>query len=376
MQSSTNNAEEEEKQSKWALFKSRVKGSRSERIKWFSSHIEKAGYEITPYQVEAVINRASLAFAIISFVYLLGEGTNLGVPILNLAMILVLALFTVFFLSLVSLHVAFRIFVDIKKFRRKLMIEDVLPEFFQLASANMRAGMPIDRALWFAVRPKFGVLANEIEEVAKKTFAGGKMDEALVEFAKKYDSKVVLRSIFILNSGMRSGGNVGDILDKLAINIQAMKTLKKEMAANVTTYAIFITFAAIVAAPLLFGLTGQLLVVVQDITGDIDVVDLDNNQAGGGQQAGMGMGGGMDMGLGGIGEGFGGGEESVKREDFKIFTYVSLALSSLFSAMIVSTIKSGSVKEGARNIPIFMLTSFVIFNVADYVMGIALGAFL
>ncbi len=376
MGSSITNEDGEENKSKWARLRSRVRGSRSERIKWFTSHIEKAGYDITPYQVEAVINRTSIAFAVISFVYLLGQGISLGVPALNLAMILVLGLFTVFFFSLISLHLIFRFWVDFKKFRRKLMIEEVLPEFFQLASANMRAGMPIDRALWFAVRPKFGVLAKEIEEVAKKTFGGGRMDEALVEFAKKYDSKVVLRSIFILNSGMKSGGNVGDILDRLAVNIQAMKTLKKEMAANVTTYAIFITFAAIVAAPLLFGLTGQLLVVVQDITGDIDVVDLDTDQAGGQQQAGMGMGGGMDIGLGSIGEGFGGGEQSVKQEDFRLFAYVSLALSALFSAMIVSTIKKGSVKEGARNIPVFIATSFIIYNVSDYIMSIALGAFL
>ena len=42
----------------------------------------------------------------------------------------------------------------------------VLADFLGLTSSNISAGMPIDRALWFAVRPKFGILAREIEEVA------------------------------------------------------------------------------------------------------------------------------------------------------------------------------------------------------------------
>ena len=45
---------------------------------------------------------------------------------------------------------------------RKNKIEAVLPDFLQLASANVRAGMPIDRALWFAARPEFGLLSQEV----------------------------------------------------------------------------------------------------------------------------------------------------------------------------------------------------------------------
>jgi len=64
------------------------------------------------------------------------------------------------------------VFLDLRIYRLTRQLEEVLPDFLQLASANISAGMPIDRALWFAVRPNFGVLAKEIEEVAKTTLTG------------------------------------------------------------------------------------------------------------------------------------------------------------------------------------------------------------
>ena len=75
---------------------------------------------------------------------------------------------------------------------------ELLTRLMKLTSANISAGMPIDQALWFAVRPKFGVLAKEIEEVAKSTIAGADLQTALIDFTKKYNSKILKRSINLI----------------------------------------------------------------------------------------------------------------------------------------------------------------------------------
>ncbi len=350
-------------QSRGRQIKKKIKKSQAERRRWFGDHIDKAGYEITPFDVEYFVNRLSAGFAFLFFVYVLALGIKYKIPLLELGIILFLTPLAGFFLTAIVLNLSFRVFVDLKKFKRKLMVEEVLPDFFQLASANIRAGMPVDKALWFAVRPRFGVLAKEIEVVAKKTLGGGKLDEALVDFANKYDSQIVIRSVNLLNEGIKAGGNVGDLLDKISKNIQEMKTLKKEMAANVTTYAIFITFAAIVAAPLLFGLSGQLLSVVQGITDDIDVSEDDFGAEGEG----------MDVGLGGITTSFSSEGETIDQSHYKIFVYICLIFSSVISAMIVSTIKKGNIAEGAHFIPIYILVSFSVYFVSDFVMGMVLS---
>lgn len=331
--------------------------SDAEKKRWFAEHIRKAGYEIEPDLANRLIQRASMGIGIASmivwFIVLFEADKGFFFKLALSFVIGVLSATSVW----VALHLGFRVFIDLQKFKRKLMIEDVLPDFLQLASANIRAGMPIDRALWFAVRPRFGVLAKEIEEVAKKTLSGGDLQESLVEFANRYDSKLVLRSMNLLNEGIKAGGNVGDLLNKVAINIQELKMMKKEMAANVMTYVIFITFAAIVAGPVLFGLSQQLLTIVQDIAANVA-------QSTGDMPATRGMGISMNI-----------SSDNIKLSDFKIFVYLSLFISSLFSAMIVSTIQKGNPKEGLQYIPIFIIVSFLIYLSASTVLGMLLGGF-
>lgn len=229
-------------------------------------------------------------------------------------------------------------YLDFHIFNRTLQLETVLPDFLQLASANISAGMPIDRALWYAVRPNFGVLAKEIEEVAKNTVAGEDLEKALLTFSKKYESKILKRSVNILLEGLRAGGEMADLLNKIAINIQETRLMRKEMAANVMTYVIFIGFASVAAAPFLYGLATLLLQIVTTIISNIDVGSTANSF-------------GISI----------GGEVGIKLSDFKWFCVVMLIFTSTFSSMITSVIRKGNIREGLRFIPIFIIITLSLY---------------
>src|SRR3989338_1174040 len=100
--------------------------------------------------------------------------------------------------------------------------------------------MTIDRALWYAVRPRFGVLAKEI-------MGGADLKESLEKFALRYDSTLLKRVVSMINEGIEAGGEIGELLNRIALDIQQQKSMLKEMSANVTTYVIFISFATVVA---------------------------------------------------------------------------------------------------------------------------------
>jgi len=221
----------------------------------------------------------------------------------------------------------------------------------QLTASNIKAGMTIDSALWYAVRPRFGVLAKEIEVVAKDTMRGEDLKTALQKFADKYESVLLKRSISLLIEGLEAGGEIGNLLNKIAINIQENKIMRKEMAANVTTYVIFISFATIAAAPMLFGLSGVLIRVISDIGSNV------------GSTATTGLA--ISFSSGGI-----------TYSDFKIFAIVSLIITSFFSAVIISTIKNGNIKLGLKYIPIFIFVTITLFLIADIVLGKLLGTVL
>jgi|FLOH01.1.fsa_nt_gi Flp pilus assembly protein TadB len=245
------------------------------------------------------------------------------------------------------------VYFDLKIYNRTKQLEDVLPDFLQLTSANISAGMPIDQALWYAVRPRFGVLAKEIEEVAKSVIAGDDLEIALKTFADKYDSKILKRSVNLIIEGMKAGGELADLLSKISINIQETKLMKKEIAASIMTYVIFITFATIVAAPFLFALSTQLLQIVQSIMGSIDL---------GGASTGS-----FSFKISG---------DSIAISDFKIFSMLALTVSAFFSAAIVSIIQKGNIRDGWKNIPIFIIVSLILYFIGNAAVGSMMGSFI
>jgi pilus assembly protein TadC len=319
-------------------------------------YVEKAGLNIPLKALSKVIfNICVLINLVISFFLVYHYSTTLGYTYFSIFLGIALVWIVIFILILFILWVFFYIIVDLKIFKRKVDIEDVLPDYLQLTASNIKAGMTIDRALWYAVRPRFGVLAKEIEVVAKETMRGEDLKTALRKFADKYDSPLLKRSISLLIEGIDAGGEIGDLLNKIAINIQENKIMRKEMSANVTTYVIFISFATVVAAPVLFALAGILIRVIGSL----------------GSTLGDG---GLTAASSGFGISFSG--TGIDFNDFRIFAVVSLIISSFFSSIIIATIKKGNAKFGLKYIPFFIVITITLFFAADFLLGKLIGTFL
>ena len=316
-------------------------------------YIGRAGLNIQSESLSRRLFRLGILINLIISAYLIYKfSTSYGVTWSTIAASLVVLWILIFILVIFFLWVAFYISIDMKTYKRKLEIEDVLPDFLQLTASNIKAGMTIDKALWYAVRPRFGVLAKEIETVAKETMSGVDLKESLRKFASKYDSSVLKKSINMLIESIDAGGEIGDLLIKIANNIQEQKIAMKEMSASVTTYVIFISFASIVAAPILFALSSSLISIIQKLGTTLGSLGSTAATTG------------MPLSFSGTG---------VSTSDFKIFAIVSLTISSSLSAMMVSTIKKGNIKSGLKYVPIFIITSIVIYLFADKIVGSLLG---
>jgi Flp pilus assembly protein TadB len=311
--------------------------------------LEKAGLEHTdPKKVaKQFLHINVVIFAFITFLVTIKAFVQ-GAELLNFLVFVAGIWLGLFALGLILLWLAYLFYLDMKIYNRTKEVEKVFPDFLELASSNISAGMPIDRALWYAVRPNFGVLAKEIEHVAKNTIAGEDLSVALMEFSKKYDSKVIQRSISLLLEGLAAGGELSELLNKIALNIEETRILKRDMAANVTTYVIFITFASIVAAPALLGLSTQLLAIISKITASISTQNSSSS-------AGFFS--------------FSFSSSSVSVQNFKIFAYVMLTISSISAAAIVNIIQTGKVKDGIYRIPTFIAISLAIYFLSSYFMG-------
>lgn len=310
------------------------------RRRMLESLLRKAGHDIKAEKLKRRIFRLTfgtmVALTIVTLTMAAFNGKE-ALPLIPFYLGLWTAVFASFYIFVWMLTY---LYLDIKIYRRTKELEEVLPDFLQLASSNISAGMPIDRALWFAIRPNFGVLAKEVEDVAKATLAGEDLEKSLVDFTERYDSLLLKRSINILLEGMASGGEMADLLNKIALDIQETRILKKEMSANVATYAIFITFASIVMAPVLFGLATELLGIIVNITSSLDLSSSSSM---------MNIKASPEM-----------------LTNFRYFCLMMLTVSGGMSAAIVSVIRRGNVKDGLRDIPIYILVSIIIYFVATW----------
>ena len=244
------------------------------------------------------------------------------------------------------------VWLDLRIFKRTWQMEAVLVDFLQFVSENLKAGMSFDRALFFAIKPQFTVLAAEVRIAAKRAMTGQDVEEALTELARKYDSNVLSRSFALIVEGLRGGGEVSYIIDRVVDNLRETKKLKEEMVATTLGYVIFISFVVMAIAPGLFALAKQLLIIlgkfITQLTGALSQSST------------------LPLSFSAV---------AITPDDFTKFSYLSLGVVSLFSSMIISTIQKGNVKSGIRYVPVFIIISIVMFFIFQSLLGIMLGAF-
>ena len=343
------------------FFKKKFKREQQKKIKAqerkqrLKQYIERSGFEINLsrlnrvfFSIAVLINLAISGFLVYYF------SVTYGITWSTIVASLIVLWVLVFVLLIIALWIMFYLAVDLKIFKRKVDIEEVLPDFLQLTASNINAGMPIDRALWFAVRPRFGVLAKEIENIAKDTMSGADLNDALERFSSKYDSTILKRAVSMINEGIEAGGAIGDLLNRVALDIRDQKSLVREMSANVTTYVIFIVFATVVAAPFLFAMSGVLIGVVEKLSSSL------------GSTGNAAINAGIPLTFSGTG---------ISQTDFRIFAITSLAITSFFSAIMTSTIKKGNVQSGVKFIPIYIFISLILYFVAQTLAGKLLSLF-
>ena len=229
-------------------------------------------------------------------------------------------------------------YVDLKIYTRTREMEELLPDFLQVLSSNLRGGMSFERALWASIKPRFNVLANEMAEASKKAITGYDVEDALTEFSRKYDSSDLKRSVDLIAGELESGGNVAHLIDKIVDNLKKTRTLKEDMAASAITYVIFIGVIVIVIAPALFALSFNLLMVIIGFAAKLSTAT---------------------TGLSSLPMNF--SDVSINPTDFKIFSAASLTVIAIFSSMIVSIVEKGNIKSGIKYIPLFTIGSLLFY---------------
>ena len=226
-----------------------------------------------------------------------------------------------------------------------------MAEFLVLVSTNLKGGLSLEQALWASIRPEFGLLAEEMTLVSKRVMTGSDLTQSLDDFLDKYDSSSLRRNFNLIIGEIESGGKIVKVIDKVVQSLKRTKALRAEMAASTVSYMIFIGAVVIVIAPALFALSFQLLNIIISFTSSL-----------GGSMSSTGA---MNIPLN--------FDVQVDTGNFKVFSVLALATISICSSMIISIIEKGDIKGGLKYIPVFTITSIVLYFISMVVLGNVFG---
>ncbi|MCX8194858.1 MAG: type II secretion system F family protein [Candidatus Micrarchaeota archaeon] len=239
---------------------------------------------------------------------------------------------------------------------RKRAVEEVLPDFLSLAAANVRAGMTIDQAMWYAAKPEFGILSVEVTNVAKKAFGGVPFNQAIDYLSDRFNSKSIRRAVALIKQGIASGGQLADILERTAEDSRQMQILHKEIAASLLMYVIFILFASVIGTPFLFSISGKLVGILENV---VSRMPQDNAFA-----SAVGIQLPLTVGM----------RAPLSSSDFFFFTILCSIMTAFFSSLIIGVIYKGNKREGIPYIPFLVGGSVLVFFLASSALGSLLSS--
>ncbi|MFT4326451.1 MAG: type II secretion system F family protein [Candidatus Woesearchaeota archaeon] len=325
-----------------------------------SNYLKTAGVNHSPYALISYLFFVSLAIALfIDFYYVFPFMqeylVDFSVASSNfiIGVTLFFATFIVMFSFMMFFFLSGHFFLDMRVYNRVRQIEDNLPEFLSLVSTNLKGGMNIDSAMWNSIKPKFGVLSQEITLISKKVMTGYDLSEALQELHDKYDSPELKRTLSLLVSEMDVGGKISKIIDDIVLQLKNTKKLKEKMVSSVLSYVIFIGAITMFITPFLFALSYNLVNFIHGFVGQLS--------------GSIGTSSTMPGLLSNI------DPDSIDPSNFLYFGYFALGTISLFSSMIVSIIQKGDVKGGLKFIPIFVTVSLLMYHLAVRLLFAVLG---
>ncbi len=239
---------------------------------------------------------------------------------------------------------------------RRRRVEEVLPDFLSLSASNVRAGMTIDQAMWYAAKPEFGILSEEVATLAKRAFGGVPFNTAIDYLADRFNSKSIRRAVALIKQGIASGGQLADILERTAEDQRQMQLLQKEIAASLLMYVLFIVFASALGAPFLFSISGKLVAILESVLSRLP------------SESELSASGGLGMPLAM------GGKPGISSSEFMIFTIIFSTITAIFCSLIIGVIYRGNKREGIPYIPFMIGCTLLVYFIVSALLGALLSS--
>jgi len=237
----------------------------------------------------------------------------------------------------------------LKESARIRKIESIFPDFLQLMGSNLRAGMTVDRAMLVSSRPEFAPLDKEILQTGKDIATGKNIETALTDMSKRIGSEKIHKTILLLISGIRAGGNLAVLLEQTSVSMRERGFVEKKASSSVLMYVIFIFIAVSVGGPILFSLSSILVETLTSLLGRFPTVETSIN---------------MPLAFSSI---------DVSATFIHYFSLVFMVISNILASFVLGLVSKGEEKEGLKYLPAMLILSIVLFYIVKFSLSGFIG---
>jgi pilus assembly protein TadC len=316
-----------------------------------SGYFEKASIEKVPYCSFGIAVYLILFLLIVFNIYFMStryfSNVNLMLKILYLIVFtpLLLLVFTII------ASFAFRIFLDSKISYKTRQMENVFPEFLSELSLNLKAGLSLEKALDNSLEKEFGYLEEEIKKVSKKIKLGDDAEDAIREFSRNYESDMIQEAFDLILISWKKGVSIPPIIDRLVDNMGENLFLRKKVIASVGSYIIFLFVITVFITPALFSLAFYMVDLIRKIINQI--LSSAGNST-------------LPFAIFPV---------RVNDTHFILFASIAIIIISAASAIIISIVKTGSVKGSYKRVFLYPVLALIAFRAFMAIFGIFFGIF-
>jgi archaellum biogenesis protein FlaJ (TadC family) len=304
------------------------------------NYLERASINEVPYFMYGITTCIIFIISSIVSIIILNRDTFSNMPLFISFFLFFIIIISVFLTFTLIFTISYRFYLNAKIDYKIRKMEEVFPEFLSELSLNLKSGQGLEEALNNSVEEEYGYLSEEIERICKKVRLGVDVELAIKEFTTNFDSEVMEETFDLIVTGWKKGTAISQLVDRIVENLEVIRFLRRKIIASVTSYRMFLSLVTIIIAPAMFAISYYLINLIRTMTGKISAMS--SNVV-------------LPITITAV---------RVNTDHFQLFSILALIVMSVCTAMIISIIKTGAVKEGYKQMLIFGIASFISYKIA------------
>jgi Flp pilus assembly protein TadB len=315
------------------------------------NYLERASIEDVPYFSFGIATTIIFILSVVLDILLMRTDLFANANIIVMVIASVIIIPPIFFIVLLIATFIYRLYLEARIYYKVRRMEEAFPEFLSELALNLKSGQGLEESLENSIEKEFGYLTDEIERVCKKVRLGIDVEVALKEFTNSFDSEIIEETFDLIVTSWKKGAGTSQLVDRIYENLDVIRYLKRKVIASVTGYRIFLSIVTIIIAPAMFALSYYLIDLIRSITSQITGVS--TNVV-------------FPIAINAV---------RINDQHFITFSTIALVIVSICTAMIISIIKTGTIKEGYKQVLLFAAASIISYRLFLFVFHFFFGMF-